>query len=542
MGEVAEIKARLRQKLKAALNKPDAPPAGNDHADERPEIVYAPGNLPENVDQGEAAILAMPGQPRIYQRGGALVHIVRRGATSARRMTRAPGAVSIQIADPAHLVEVLTEAAIWLKPAKRKQGEDGVSVINCPHEIPNVLMARGQWKFPVLTAVLEAPTLRPDWSVLAEPGHDAATGLFLDLGATTFDPILTAPDRATSLVGVGGLLAMLDEFPFADPADKSVALAAILTGLVRPSLTAAPLFGMSATVPGSGKTYLAHVVSLLACGRAATTIAPPKDAKEEDKTLFAVLLEGDSVIVYDNIEHQLSSDWLCVALTAESMSGRVLGTSKNAAVSTACVFIATGNNLTVAGDLSARALVCCLDPKMDHPEHRPFKRDLTAWIPEHRGRLVSGALTFLRGYLTAEDKPVILPWQRFPDWDMLIRGAIVWANLPDPLLALRQGEKADPRRTEHEAILQAWTTAFGDQPTAVRTVVKQARELALLEQHQLLDALLDVAGERGEINLRRLGRWLGRMCGRIQGGMKIERGHVSCGMQTWRVVKADDHA
>jgi hypothetical protein len=133
------------------------------------------------------------------------------------------------------------------------------------------------------------------------------------------------------------------------------------------------------------------------------------------------------------------------------------------------------------------------------------------------------------------------PWQRFPEWDRLIRGAIVWAGIPDPLLALRQGEKADPRRVEHEAIMQAWLTEFGTHPTSVRTVVKRAKDMALIDEHQLLDALLDVAGERGEINLRRLGRWLAKMVGRIQGGLRIERGGVLSGMQTWGVSKVESH-
>lgn len=352
-----------------------------------------------------------------------------------------------------------------------------------------------------------------------------------------FDPVQHAPDRPTALAALDQVIEVLAEFPFASDADRSVAVAAILTSLTRQSLTAAPLFGFSATVMGSGKTYLAHVMSLLATGRLAAVIAPPKDAKEEDKTLFAALLESVLILVYDNVEHQLSSDLLCAVLTSESLSGRVLGTSKNATVSTACTFIVTGNNLTIAGDLSARALVCRLDPKSDHPEHRKFSRDLTTWIPEHRGRLVPAALTFLRGYLSSGEKPAMEPWTRFPDWDNLIRAAIVWAGLSDPLLALRQGEAADPRRLEHHALMEAWLDAFGDQPTPVRQAIKTANSHALIDDHRLLDTMLDIAGERGEVNLLRLGRRIAKLAGRIQGGLKIERGSVSGGSQTWRVVK-----
>lgn len=514
------------------------PRAGDSSGDDLPTIIYQPGDLPNVIDQAEAAIMALPGEPRIYQRGGALVRIVRRGPTSARNIKRSAGALAIVPVDVPQLVELMTAAATWLRPTKSKSdGQEHYRVINAPHEAAAVLIARAAWKFPPLTGVPEAPTLRPDNSVLQLPGHDIATGLYLDVGDAVFEPVSAHPDPASAAAGLEVLVDLLGEFPFASEVDRSVAVAAILTGLVGLILPARPLFGFSATVMGSGKTYLAHVVSLMSTGRPAAVIAPPKDAKEEDKTLFSALLEGDSILVYDNVEHQLSSDLLCAVLTSPILRGRVLGSSKTAAVSTACTFIATGNNLTIAGDLSARSLVCRLDAKSDHPEHRRFSRDLMQWIPQERGRLVPAALTFLRGFLCSGETPTMEPWQRFPEWDRLIRAALIWAGLPDPLLALRQGEASDPRRLEHQAVMQAWAEAFGDKPTSVRDALKVADSRALVEDYLLRDALLDVAGERGEVNARRLGRWFMKMQGRIQAGLKIERGGVVSGGQTWKVTQ-----
>ncbi len=510
---------------------------GNSGAGGEAQIVYLPGELPASVDQGEEAIIKMPGDPRVYQRGGLLAHVVRRGPNNARNITRVAGGLAIIPVESPHLVELLTTAATWLRPSKSKTGEERYRIINAPHEVASTLMARAAWKFPPLTGVIEAPTLRPDGSVLEVPGYDRSTGLYLDTGGVRFDSVPITPDVVTAAKALDQLTGLLNEFPFSSHVDLSVALAAILTGLVGLILPARPLFGFSATVMGSGKTYLAHVVSLLATGRPAAVIAPPKDSKEEDKTLFSALLEGDPILVYDNVEHQLSSDLLCAVLTSETLRGRVLGSSRTASVSTACTFIATGNNLVIAGDLTARSLVCRLDPKSDHPEHRHFSRNLTEWIPQHRGELVPAALTFLRGFLTSGETPKMEPWQRFPEWDRLIRSAIVWAGLPDPLLALRQGEAADPRRMEHQAVMEAWSGEFEDRPVSVREAIKMSDTRALAEEYQLRDALLDVAGERGDINARRLGRWLLKMQGRLQAGMRIERGQVVNGAQTWKVCK-----
>jgi hypothetical protein len=85
--------------------------------------------------------------------------------------------------------------------------------------------------------------------------------------------------------------------------------------------------------------------------------------------------------------------------------------------------------------------------------------------------------------------------------------------------------------------MEAWHAEFADRAVTVREAIKAASSRALMDDHRLQDALLDVAAERGEINMRKLGRWLGKTRGRMQGGFRIERGNLHCGIQTWRVVK-----
>jgi hypothetical protein len=353
----------------------------------------------------------------------------------------------------------------------------------------------------------------------------------------TFEAIDHHPDRATALAALDELLEVFDEFPFGDEHGRSVALAMTLTGLMRQSFPAAPAFGISAKTMGEGKTYIGQVPALLALGRPAAVVAPPRDAKEESKLIFASALGGAPFLFLDNFERRVESDTLCAVTTSETYSDRVLSISKTASVSTAFTVIITGNGLVASGDMSARMLICNLNSRTDHPEHRRFKRNLTEWIPANRGRLVARALTFLRGYIASGETPEIEPWQRFPEWDRLIRAAIVWAELPDPLLALRAGERADPRRLEHEQIMGHWHLAFKSKPTPIRDAVKMANTLAMsaAEDHRFRDALLDVAGERGEINVKRLGHWLRKMAGRIQGGMQIVAGAPSRGSQTWSV-------
>ena len=54
-----------------------------------------------------------------------------------------------------------------------------------PLAIAATILARaGEWKFPTIAGVISTPTMRPDGSLLTEPGFDAATRLLLGGTAT----------------------------------------------------------------------------------------------------------------------------------------------------------------------------------------------------------------------------------------------------------------------------------------------------------------------------------------------------------------------
>ena len=75
--------------------------------------------------------------------------------------------------------------------------------------------------------------------------------------------------------------------------------------------------------------------------------------------------------------------------------------SRNVSVNTNVLLTATGNNLSFAGDMTRRALLCRMDARMENPEGRSFEKDLRSWVPEHRGQLVAAGLTILRAFVAA---------------------------------------------------------------------------------------------------------------------------------------------
>ena len=110
------------------------------------------------------------------------------------------------------------------------------------------------------------------------------------------------------------------------------------------------------------------------------------------------------------------------------------------------MFAATGNNVVIAGDLTARAIVCTLDPECERPEERRFKLNLHEWVPAHRGELVAAALTIVRAYLAAgEPQKGKLPnFARFEDWSRFVREPLVWLGMADPCLTRKRIEEQRP--------------------------------------------------------------------------------------------------
>ena len=91
-------------------------------------------------------------------------------------------------------------------------------------------------------AAINAPTLRPDGSILDKPGYDAATGLLFVNTAVDFPPIPQQPTYEHAQAALAFLFnEVLSGFPFARAHDKSAALSSILTACVRHSLKNAPM-------------------------------------------------------------------------------------------------------------------------------------------------------------------------------------------------------------------------------------------------------------------------------------------------------------
>ena len=123
----------------------------------------------------------------IYQMSGRLVRPIRLDLAAAGRGTgTSPGALVLREVTEFWLKESFMRAADYYAPSKGKDGSS-VTPTYAPIDIARHYLAReGDWKIPVLRAVVEAPTLRSDGTLLQEEGYDAESGLLVDTRGVAF--------------------------------------------------------------------------------------------------------------------------------------------------------------------------------------------------------------------------------------------------------------------------------------------------------------------------------------------------------------------
>lgn len=505
-----------------------------------PTIEIEPGKLHEAVSKAENVLISK--NVGIFQRGGQLVRIIAEKSKAKKKnlVERAADSLVLAEVDSIYLAEVLGKQANWTRYDERT--EEWV-LRDCPDRVAKTLICRRQWNIPILSGIIQAPTLRSDGSILEKPGYDEETGLFFDPGSTRFETVPEQPSKDDALSALEILKDLLKGFPFENDESESVAISGILTGLIRKSIRTAPAHAIDAPKMASGKTLLADVVGLVATGKSNSVIPQSENEAEEKKRLLAVLAEGDPIVCYDNIERPFGSAALCSVLTQERFKDRLLGQSRSLSVPTNATFLVTGNNLVFVGDTSTRVILCRLDPKCERPEERFFDTDLRQTIPENRSELVIAALTILRAYHVAgRPEQDIRQFGRFEEWSNWVRSSLVWLGMADPCKSRKEIENADPVRKSLGAALQSLYEYWGNLSFRISEIIKKAEgetdESKKAQAEAVLDSLSQLASDdRSKLNARSLGKKFSQYKGRIENGYRLERTGSYQGIDTWRVVK-----
>ncbi|WP_373991921.1 hypothetical protein [Duganella sp. BuS-21] len=481
--------------------------------------------LPRMVDQS-ANIMKKSGQ--MYVHAGTMVYVDEGAIVPAK-----PQWLAVQI-------QRLCRFEGWNE--KKKE----LVATACPPAVVNGLLANAaNLRMDKLTAVRNAPTMDCDGRQIVTPGYDKKTGLLLtnDEG-TPWPRVPYSPSHADLKKAFGILWKPFVQFPYASDADKSVALAAVLTTAVRSCLRTSPGFGFSATAPGTGKTLLAQCIGALYDGVAPAIRTVCAHEEEWGKTLFSAARGGAGTLLVDNAEYPIESAALCAVVTAPAIQGRVLGVSEDVQAEHRMLILATGNGLQFVGDLNRRFFVCRLDANMEAGKvaAREFSMEPLGYCVKHRLQLITAALTLIQGYMRAGCPRVCDGLASMDDWNKLVRSTIVWLieqrvidGFVDPKEALKRDSANDPDAAALSGVLEGATALFG---TARHFTVAELVKRTDNPDNNVRQILLDIAGDRGDsINNKKLGQYLLKREGRIMDGKRLKRGPINREKTaTWEVA------
>jgi hypothetical protein len=492
-----------------------------------PQMRADDGDLARLTNRSWSLLFASNAPPWLYRCGGGPSWVERDndGRPVPRPMTED------------RLRHVLAQLINW---RKRAPNGDLMPAYPPPVLLKN-LLATPDPALPVLAGIVTAPVFGGDGTLITEPGYHLAARLLYE-PAPGFQ-LAAIPERPTpaDIAEARSLLLddLLGDFPFVGDAERAHALALLLLPFGRSMIPGpTPLHMVEKPAPGSGATLMVDVVSIIATGIGASVMVEGRDEDEWRKRLTAKLRQIPSILLIDNLRHQLDASSVAAALTAPYWEDRVLGKSEMVRFPIRCVWIATGNNPQFSNEIVRRMVRIRLDPHEDQPWLREGFRhpNLLAWVWQSRARLVAACLTLGRAWIAAGMPRHKQTIGSFEDWAEVMGGILEVAGVAGFLGNLKEMyERADAEGGAWRGFVALWWDRFGTQPVTSADLCELALQCG-------------IPMARGDEHAKRtsLGKALGRMRDRIYtiNARRLRVHHVGSahGAQRWQLQVSESDA
>ncbi|MGJ5088501.1 DNA-primase RepB domain-containing protein [Bradyrhizobium sp. HKCCYLRH1065] len=516
----------LEAQIEKIANDPDT------RDGEKAIIRVLPNNLDQTWRQAQRALIRA--KCEVFVRGGTLVQPIWRLERSydQNRDTLVASLVKFNISRLRDMVG--HHAATFQKGDQRHKAS--WKPVDPPRDIIEALLEAGHWDFPSIRGIINSPTMRRDGSLLTQTGYDLATSLWYKCaGDTELPPIAERPSMDNAKQALKMFDDLLEGFPFSRSVDKSVALAAILTTVLRGAFDVSPMFFISAPEAGTGKTYIVKLISTIATGRGAVPLAGTANSEEMEKRLSAAAFEGSPILSLNNLTTDLDSALLCQIVSEGVIKIRPFG-KNDQTIPCDCrgtTVFANGNNIRMVGDLVRRTLTCRLDAKTDEPEKRQFAFDPIERVKSNRGAYLAAAFTIARAYMAA-GRPsqataasIAASVAGFDGWRRFVQLPLVWLGQDDPVKSMEDARAMDPERIALADRLQALVSSMGVAKNfTAGDVYNRAIEMTTEGggyPKPKYPRLTEVYSRDGRnVNAKSIGNQLMKDIERVSGGYKLE--------------------
>lgn len=471
------------------------------HETDRPAIVTSGRHLDEIVEECWRALDGWRGRHPVFERGGRIVTV----------KLDDDGAASVHCWEKEDLAFVMERAAHF----KREVTVGDVAHLapdRMPRDAADDMLVAWAKPLPKLRSIVNVPHFTKAGVFDTRPGYQPESLVYYAPVGPPVPEVPVEPSAAQVEEAKALLYEWLWDFPFDREASRAHAIVPPLTALVREVFDGpTPLYAVDTPTQGTGKGLYCHSVGIIVTGNvpAVTTLA--RDTEEERKRYTALLREGASVILIDNVKTRLDSPVLASALTADVWRDRILGVSETVQIPNRALWMANGNNLQMDGEIARRTIPIRMDAKRDKPwERTGFKHDpLLPWVKENRARLIYALAVLVRHWFARGCPPFSgRPLGSFEEWSR-VGGILECGGIPgflgnrDELL-----RRADEETEEWRAFVAVWWERFEEQRVKAAALATLIKEEGLLPG--LRGSLRDPASEQGlltklgkELNKRR---------------------------------------
>lgn len=407
-----------------------------------------------------------------------------------------------------------------------------------------------------LKRICTAPTITRTGAVMDKEGY--RDGLLFQFDDDSVPQINQTAGIDEAVIALDEILRPFRYFPLVGASDRTSLLCAILSAVVRPVIDTCPAFGFDAPIQGSGKTLLAKSVAAIATGKRVSikSHVGSRDDEEIRKRIMSIMLEGEGAVVWDNIMGVFNSPAMASLLTSCEYSDRLLGSTKTISISNNAVWVLTGNNLQLAGDMPRRVYVCRIDPETQDPFSREFEFDPETYCLERRMDIIAAGITIIKAWFNAGCPHTQGRTASFEQWDDLVRQPIAWLAtyrpelLVDPMDVLRSAKEVDPEQEEWKDMLEALNKKFSTVPFTAKDVMHVYQSVhdsqtgygtTTPTEDVIHECIHDVLGGRN-VTARRIGKYFQNRKDRLAGGLRLKLGVKGRDGAAWRVENVDQNS
>ena len=164
-------------------------------------------------------------------------------------------------------------------------------------------------------------------------------------------------------------------------------------------------------------------------------------------------------------------------LTDTVLVARSVGTSSAATIPIHCVWLATGNNVTLHQEIARRVVRCRLDAGMEQPwRDRQFRiPHLRHWLRDHRTQLIWACLTIIRSWFTAGCPRGSRSLGMYESYAAVMGGILEHLDVGSYPTNEMLPEATEDLQSEAESwFVSGWWAVYGNQPVQVTDLVSVA--------------------------------------------------------------------